>query len=65
MVNDWSHLSHAQAPSTRDLGRSLINACVDYICAPRFLTRAIAKKQMDFVLSPVKATVTNAVRSMS
>lgn len=32
-----------------------------YICAPRFLTRTIAKKQRDFVLNPVKATVTNAV----
>jgi Fe2+ transport system protein B len=30
----------------------------------RDLVRAIAKKQMGFVLSPVKATIANAVRSM-
>ena len=71
MVNDWSQFTLAKpvartSPlSTRDLGRSLVDACVNLYMPPRFLTPAIAKKQMDFVLSPVKVTVTNAVRSMS
>ncbi len=69
-VNDWSQFTLAKpvvrtsALSTRDLQRWLVKAYASFYARASFLARAIAKKQMGFVLSPVKAAVTNAVRSV-
>ncbi len=69
-VNDWSQFTlakpvvHTSALSTRDLQRWLVKAYASFYARASFLARAIAKKQMGFVLSPVKAAVTNAVRSV-
>ena len=69
-VNDWSQFTLAKpvvrtsALSTRDLQRWLIKAYAGFYARASFLARAIAKKQMGFVLNPVKAAVTNAVRSV-
>jgi radical SAM superfamily enzyme YgiQ (UPF0313 family) len=69
-VNDWSQFTLAKpvvrtsALSTKDLQRWLVKAYASFYTRASFLARAIAKKQMGFVLSPVKAAVTNAVRSV-
>jgi radical SAM superfamily enzyme YgiQ (UPF0313 family) len=68
-VNDWSQLTLAKpvvrtsALSKRDLRRLLVKAYASFYMRASFLARAIAIKWMGFVLSPVKATIANAVRS--
>ncbi|MGZ4926334.1 MAG: B12-binding domain-containing radical SAM protein [Halobacteriota archaeon] len=69
-VDDWSQFTLAKPVvrtstlSTKDLQRWLIKAYTSFYLRASILARAIAKKRMGFVLSPVKATVTNAVRSL-
>ena len=69
-VNDWSQFTLAKpvvrtsALSTKDLRRLLVKAYASFYMRASFLARAISKKQMGFVLSPVKATIANAVRSV-
>jgi len=58
-------VGRTSALSARDLQQSLVKAYVNFYMRASFLARAIVKKQMGFVLSPVKATFTNGVRSMS
>ena len=69
-VNDWSQFTLAKpvvrtnALSTKDFQRWLVKAYASSYMRASFLARAIAKKRMGFVLSPVKASVTNALRSI-
>jgi len=70
VIDDWSKFTltkpvvRTSALSTADLHRWFLRAYVSFYVRASYVRRAIAKKQMGFVLSPVKAAVTNAVRSV-
>jgi len=69
-VNDWSQFTLAKpvvctsALSTKDLRQLLVKAYVSFYMRASFAARAVAKKQLRFVLSPVKAVVTSVVCSL-
>ena len=70
VIDDWSKFTltkpvvRTSALSTADLHRWFLRAYVSFYVRASYVRRTIAKKQMGFVLSPVKAAVTNAVRSV-
>jgi anaerobic magnesium-protoporphyrin IX monomethyl ester cyclase len=70
VIDDWSKFTltkpvvRTSALSTADLHRWFLRTYVSFYVRASYVRRAIAKKQMGFVLSPVKAAVTNAVRSV-
>ena len=44
MVNDWSHLSHAQAPFRQEIYGGLVNACVNLYMRASFLNSGHRKE---------------------
>jgi anaerobic magnesium-protoporphyrin IX monomethyl ester cyclase len=68
--HDWSKFTltkpvvRTSALSTGDLWRWLLKAYVAFYVRTSFVTRAIIKRQLGFVLNPLKTTVANAVRSV-
>ncbi len=69
-LDDWSQYTlttpvvRTSALSTEDLQRWLVKAYIKFYARASFLARAVAKKQMGLVLSPLKATMTNALRTV-
>jgi radical SAM superfamily enzyme YgiQ (UPF0313 family) len=67
--HDWREFTltkpvvRTSALSTGDLWRWLVKAYVAFYVRASFLTRAIVKKQLGFVLNPLKTTITNTLRS--
>ncbi len=67
-INDWSKFTltkpvvRTSALSTADLHRWFIRAYLRFYVRASYVRRAIAKKQLGFVLNPVKNTVADAFR---
>jgi len=67
-LDDWSKYTLAKpvvrtsALSTEDLRRWLMKAYLNFYLRASFLARALARKRMGFILSPVKATIAEAFR---
>jgi anaerobic magnesium-protoporphyrin IX monomethyl ester cyclase len=67
-INDWTKFTltkpvvRTSALSTADLHRWFLRAYFSFYFRASYLRRALAKKQMGFVLSPVKNTIADAFR---